>query len=530
MNTADEDLLSIDVDAEIRKLCGEQFSSPVEHVVALVRYLVLAGSRRIRLRISRRVVIEADRATLPTSVLSYLEQVADQRANSRHRHQALAAIESLEGSPLLAMLSLEWGVISVPQREGTTQLVIQKGMVRRRKIRLTKAVVLALTIKAKRAQLRYALMEACRFARVPVFIDGDEVQRSLHLEDCLLTARFREGPIEGIVGLPRHQSLCRVTYLLGQVVWRERVRMSRRGSVHVAVVQAPNVRRAEELPLRRMEAEVVRMRERLYESVRKGFFEMRPGDREAARDLFFRRGEKGDQSLLVGLAIFERLEGEAVDLEGLQRAATDGVLFAVEPDTRPRRWMVGPEQIFVLDRRARRFVSAQCGLTVVQPAVRAGDSVWHRLHSRLFGWHRNVGPAVQSVWARLLGARPVPAADLRAEERALLEALEAEVQSGRFVLPGMGQESSQAVHVEMLQRGPLPAKVRRLGAGWVLGLPRQNPLVRQAVRAYAADPRVLYIVYPALLGGHNGFAKARSTGQRKLLAATDTYAMPEATT
>ena len=48
------DLLSIDVEAEIKKLCGRQLDSPAERLVELARLAIQSGGRAVRVDVRRR--------------------------------------------------------------------------------------------------------------------------------------------------------------------------------------------------------------------------------------------------------------------------------------------------------------------------------------------------------------------------------------------------------------------------------------------------------------------------------------------
>ena len=109
--------------------------------------------------------------------------------------------------------------------------------------------------------------------------------------------------------------------------------------------------------------------------------------------------------------------------------------------------------------------------------------------------------------------------DLRADERALLLAIENELRRGACLLPGVPVATSRAVQVVMVRRGVLPVRLRRMSGQLCFCVPRGLPVVQQMVRAFAHDPRNIYPILPVLLGGHDGYGARKGPLQQAFLAA-----------
>ena len=68
-----DNLLSIDVEAEIRKLCREQFPNDTERWLAWARVLIVAGTKRLHFVVSpRKFRLEAWGVELPVELFQSL--------------------------------------------------------------------------------------------------------------------------------------------------------------------------------------------------------------------------------------------------------------------------------------------------------------------------------------------------------------------------------------------------------------------------------------------------------------------------
>ena len=119
---------SIDVDAEIRKLCGEQLASPAERLVELVRLAIRCGARRVRVQLGLRAAsLDAPGAVLPPDALAALATLADPRRPSAERRRALQRCEATHGAGLLALAALPGAVLTSAAGEATWVLGLAAG-------------------------------------------------------------------------------------------------------------------------------------------------------------------------------------------------------------------------------------------------------------------------------------------------------------------------------------------------------------------------------------------------------------------
>ena len=518
---------SIDVDAEVRKLTARQFASEADQIAEVLRTAIVRGAEELHLQTGRRGRLGVGRrgwrlwapgARLADPLIDWLALAADPRADPDARHRAVVASERGEGLGVLALLS--FGELRL--RAGGRVLAIGAGTVERGEASPLDGIEVRALRPLARAQVE-ALGRALRYAAVPTWVDGAAVSRGFSLDrardDVVLAGRFERAGIEAVVGLPRDDELCRTIFLDREVVLRERAGLSPSGECHLAVVvdrqaRGPgDVRTDEALDLVRAG------RARLYEEAAMRFGELATPDRAVVRRLLLRKGTRARSGAPVhGLPLFTRLDRVAVDSDAVRAAAADGMVWAVGGASARRPVTVEAARVFVLDDADRAFLSAAHDLCFAEPPVRERDGWTARLGRRLTRGARGLRSALAAAIAGLRRPRAVPLDELQADERALAAAVEFELRGGRFLLPGLPSEVSRRVRVEMVERGPLPARTLLVPGGAVLAIPRQHPDVRAAVVAHREDPVLIYPVMALLLAGADGYGARKQHLQRHLLA------------
>jgi hypothetical protein len=184
------------------------------------------------------------------------------------------------------------------------------------------------------------------------------------------------------------------------------------------------------------------------------------------------------QAGIEALPLFRTAHGGLVDLRTLRAAATRGPLQALSPHQSPARHVLGPGPVLVADEAERSLLAEVLGARFTTPSPRASASSLHVAATRLLRHARRALGTAADLLRHPTHRRPLADESLAPRERALVAALRAEVQVA--LCDGRGR----------------PRRAR----GRVLLLPRANPMVVAAVRAYAADPSWLRLIRPALLG------------------------------
>ena len=177
-------LLTIDVDAELRKLTSAQLQGPWQVPSELVRRALRSGAREVTVTLARqRIEVVDDGAAVPVSALEQLMALLDPKAPSERRHRALLTLESSGELELLALSGLDAQELWLSTMTGgrRVELVARRGAAPR----MTQQTGIAgrgthLQIKGPKARFdvgkaRTWVREMCRFAPGVITLDGEAV-------------------------------------------------------------------------------------------------------------------------------------------------------------------------------------------------------------------------------------------------------------------------------------------------------------------------------------------------------------------
>jgi len=521
------ELLSIDVDAEVRTLCGRQFASYAERISEWIRMAISGSAKSVAVVWNRRgVELTAPGALLSNDVLGLLKVIRDPQQQSGERHQAMLSCEQEFGAGPLALLAEP--DVTVITSEGCLAWS-RKGKVQHhehhehhehyknrelRPLRPEEPLTIRIRVRAWQKDGERALKRACRFSTVPIYLNGRRVSSGMKPEAAFANLRMSRDGVTVAIGLPVRDELCHTTYLRSGLVARDVYGVSTQGYAHVAVVS-----HGDDADIDFMRVLLRDARAQLYERLSASIQRIPAEHRRQARNLLFRRCESvGDDALIEGLPLFERIEGEAVDIQALRNAMHGGVLWAVEwavdidrAKRRRRPWIGDMQRVFRLDGRQRAFLTRDGDLTLVEPPVRIPRRFWRRIRPAAL-----IKAATRAVEALLKISVPrlAIAHGLSESERRLQTAVQEELRAGRFLIPGLPAAVSQRTQVEFVEKGPVPVQVQpfsKTRAGKrLLAIPRNHPLVIRMQERLAEDPRNIYPVLSVMLGGSDGY------GPRKL--------------
>lgn len=480
------ELLRIDIDAAVASLGTELVHGPWQIPTELVRLAVRVGADEVRLTLGRRGFrLAASGAIDLVKELDLVAIAVDSTALSADRQRA---VEQLERAGAVALL---WAAMTPGSRFGAalpagTGWEIGRGRAVRRRNRSADDGLgeLVLTLAAARWQQRRArawLAACCRFASVPVTLDGVDLGRGFRrsgfalrvrepLPAALLVGAEGEAPTlwllqHGIVStratIPRFPPFEAALEIGGLVsgpatpaVLRSAVTPALGELVEVAVdamlrlaVRTEGI--APEIRARLVAALLVAARRRVRAE-------------QITTTAFVPWVETGRSSLVSPAWLVARAATTAGAIAAADR--DDGV--AMVPHVR-----LGPGE--------RADLEAVTGVV-----CRAVPAPLPLLRRRWRGWRQRAGAVVAATLARRRGVALARVA-LSEAERHFLDQLETWWRA-RGGDRGLG-----------LHRG---RRGRRRGAHGELLLPRRDPAVERAVAAVAADGRWLAIAARALIG------------------------------
>jgi hypothetical protein len=525
-------LLTIDVDAELRKLATAQLQGPWQIPAELVRRSLAAGASAVEVALKRHYVeLRDDGAAPPEGVFEALAGLLDARAPARARHEALIALEEAGELGLLAIVGLELEHLELESgAPGRGRLALSVGAgapprLERRPAGASGGTILRLRARGiDGARARAWLADAARFASATVTVDAQPLARGLtaYMASQALVVPLPDGrSLRGHVALPRAPGPARLWLLQHGVV-----------VTHQGLAQAPSFEAALELgallgpratpaDLRAAISPLLPVLTAAAVELMLALSSRAQGLSLAAQSwllaLLLEAARLGYQRAAIGeAAVIPALLGEdegggapsLISIAALRgRSERDhagqAVALALDPDQPRRDLLRGGAPLALLDAAARSTITELYGLRFRPPGRRPARA---RALARGLAWAtRGAAQLLELGPLSLLRGleRPLPAEALSREQRALAEHLRA--------ILATGGGSGAPIDVVFCAGSGWP---RRRGRR--LCLPQDAPEVRAAVRLLAEEgPGWLYPAALALLHGRGEpAAGARATWRR----------------
>lgn len=503
-------LLDIDVDAEVRKLCGRQFDRPEWTALALVRLLMRFGATAVKLRCMRHeLTLSAPAAALPEELLRLLAAVIDAGRSSSERHSALLAAEKTYGVAVLGILAVPRGRLG--GGDGASELLWGTGS--GPTLRPAAAPLCSASLHFGRVRLApQMLAEALRHARRCVWLNGRRVDAGPQVSGALVAvaaATDAETAPSGHVALLPVGRLAHVTVVREEVVVEERTAFVEAVPAHASVWYDPapqwGLAQLQELAAARTAALLERARGALNQLPA-------PSRQRVANVLVDAARQQNAPSLLQGAAVFQRLDRSWGDLAALMASARQGELWAVAPGE-ARRWGGSGREahIWIVEETLKETVAELTRMRVVSPPK--PPSVWHRGRELV----RRLRERIRATLVAAFAAPPLPEEAWSPELHLLVRALRAELEAGRLRLPATPARVSRAAQIVVVARGRRPTSLGVHGAAVCLRLVAPHPVVRQVAAALSERPADIYVLAPVLFEGADVFAECRGTARQRWL-------------
>lgn len=506
-----EGLLSVDVDAQLRKLPGRRNLSRHHYPVELVRGALFRGARKVSVAVSVSTVEVRDDGAAPAPLLlTALAAVFDVTLPDGERTGALEVFEEGRGLELLAAFSPEPCRVEIlsAAEGGSRRITFERG--RRPVDQLLDERHEGTRIRIRRSgnprREREAVADHCRFAAASIELDGRPVAPAQPPE-ALAATRVNAAAEHGfgVLWIPAAGDVCRVRMLREGIVWKQAALPARLGFLFQVALEGTDLPSGAALEnLRHVAEEQYRLLVRRYRSL------------DAAQQdrvdelLFLLHRRSGESELLMSHAPF-RLRGseETLPLAQVISLAREAPLVAVRAGTfqdRPGR--EGAGVVLALTERQREFLATDLGLQVMAPAApdRGLAGLWARLSERV----------TQIVSGRFSSGRSEIPDDLLSEnERAFVRAVcgwlaERAGAGGGSVgrsRSSAGWDSSSGERPLQARRavfvdaaGHRPWSLADRGGEHRLCLHRRHRLTQAAVAAFARNSENLRL-FLALLGG-----------------------------
>ena len=218
-------LLSIDVAAELRKTAVSRLAGPFAVPAELVRRAVAAGAGRVEVSLGRgELRVRDDGAPLAAAAAERLAVLLDGSAPPERRHAALLALEASPEAALLGLLALDPVEVDLPAAGSRVRLREGRPPERGRADPGPGELRVRCRGLDRRAAGSY-LAAVCRFAPVPVLVDGKSVGGGFDLPVVETALR---PPLAGRLALTRLPAPARLWVTVHGVV-----------SAHLTVAEVP---------------------------------------------------------------------------------------------------------------------------------------------------------------------------------------------------------------------------------------------------------------------------------------------------
>jgi hypothetical protein len=488
-----QDLLTIDVASELRKLCAAQIEGPWQLPAELVRRAVRAGASGVNVTFTRRGVLVADDGSgLDPTLVRSVAVLLDGRESDARRHAALTA---LEGAGELALLALG-GVdrlksVSLRTTHGRQRysLAIEEGLpvlgVEEARGRGTEISVEAAGLDRTRAASWLA--EVARFAPVPVMIDGAPLAAGF--TGTLVEAGLR-APLHGRIALPASGDTA-VAFLLAHGIVTSRMTVPDAPAFEAAVEVGEAA--ADLTPARLREALTPHLPALIDQAVDliASAAAACPMGSEPVRarlaHLALQAAQRTTPARIERAAVFRVIApagGGLASLAALREAAgATGTLLGLSPQQPLDRYTLGPRPVVIAGDAERSLLAEVLGVRFVPPTLRASTlSIAATLRRAAHATARAAQSARDTL--RLGQGRPLEEGVLTAAEVKLLVALRPHLlETSVAFCAGRGRPRKR---------------------GQTLMLPREDDTVVSSVRAYEANPRWLRQIYLSLTGTTRG--------------------------
>ena len=493
------DILSVDIEALIRKRSAYTFRSPHHYPVELVRDAARRGATEVSLRFSHsRVEIADDGAPHTDEELQAMAILLDPEARTPERVSAMDRFETLRGLGLLAAIApgpsrlhierAESSPGELEYRPGTSPTLVATRHHRNR---------ILIERRGQPAEERRIVRDWCRWARLRITVDGEEIggrEAPPHLG--LTQIRGETTEASGLLWLPISGEACRVRLLDQGIQWRLAAYEPDHGLLYEAAVESP------EIPPGKLRSRLRALALDLYVRAMEARPSLPPDGQDRLDELVFLHHRRTDSRHLMGSYSPFQVAGttQLLNLDSIRDRAATGAIAALTSTADPEHYSLEDREALLLTPRQWDYLEEHAGVPLVPPPKRPRR---RGLLRRALG---DLGRTLRRMAGSLLigSPRPIRPEDMEPGEAALVEGFAEALRTGRCYLPGL--EGLREVQVVLVAGGTWrPAAVINTGSEPTVALHRANRDVKRAARAVGEDEDLIYLALPLLFNGHDGW-------------------------
>jgi hypothetical protein len=472
--------------------------------VELLSFAAGLDPDRIDINLGRsRMSMSCKGAALNKGIVEQLRIAFDSTRPSEIRHRALVGIEKQGGLSLLAAFALESSRVFLEWTDNGIQKYIELGSDRMpRPSEPSSPGDFAVSVVGRRSAWKKEMRmiaRRCRFARFPVRLNGERLDKGLALQDCLVSEDLSPAVAIGIVGVTIEGDLLQVTRLANGIAMEDIVRTAPNGIVLNAVVEGKKDELASILSL------VEDIGERLYTDLAQRFESLSSEEKQRVIELLIKRSvATGDEKLLSSVPAFPQTSGPPLGFLEVKEAALNGPIWAVDSDASISSYEISNRLVLRLDGTQRRFLERDIKIELRTPPQRARLGV---LKARLGARARCALERIVYLLNKDPG-RPISDDRLSKDERVFLDAVRAELKAGAFAL--LREEGPTRARVVMAEgQRRLCVRTGKGRADQSCLISRSHPHTRSMVAAFARGGSYLYPALLLLTDGKGGYTESR---------------------
>ena len=460
-------ILSIDIDAALRKLTEKRFKSIDDPAIVLIRFAAAGTPKGIRIQLTNRSLdIETTGQRVDPALFHHLATLLDTTESKEGRAGALSHLEQVVGLDILAAfagapsrVTFSWqtesgaeGIRFVPGEPPEPFSSTFPGD-------LTIRIRGGLPAKADPVKIA----EKCRFSQVPIIINGHLASRGIKVEGSLIRQKITDSDLVGVVGIPKEGDLSQITLLDNGIITDELYMPAQGGLVFHATVFGKRSDFQEIYPELRNAAK------RLLAPLANGYPSLSAKRQKLAEVRLFDRYEVTRENMLVkGVDAFKTVDGASLDLPALLESAKAGNLFAIDEDAAAASFAVKNRRVVIVSRRQRRFLDVLLDAPVKTPPKRI---VPHAKPTRF-------RERIAGLLSRMRGAGDIiPREALTDVERRFLD-----------ILNAAAKTANTPFTLEMSDGTAFPPRTKKTAGVFCYLVPRRHPKVLAMIADVVVNP------------------------------------------
>ncbi len=364
------DLLFIDTESAVNKLCQQKYKSDADAVLSIIKAAAFFSPSAINITLKRGLLtVETTDGIISSDLFKYAALFSSNAADSV-RLEALDYLEKEPGSFIIAVFSraykkiiIEWqsndisqGLIFFPKKEPHSYTSPS-----RKGLKISIRGLLGNTAIIGR------LKDRCRFSLIPITINGRNVSKGLRLPACLIQKRFSLGSLTGAIGIPQEGELSSLV-ILEYGIASDEVFLNEISGLVLKIAVSGVARDCEHYEVYRALREIGR---KMY-TESSAMFNSFPSELAPLfkKRLMKRYEHSRESKLLKDIPLFKTVSGNTVDLREITEQSRNGEVFVLDNAENISEFITDNRFVLIVDSTEKDFLYKVLNLSLKTPPIR----------------------------------------------------------------------------------------------------------------------------------------------------------------